>query len=211
MQCLPLEKLPTFEELLYSDTPDTEWFRQMTIAQASLARHFARDDDRTICLGKEAAPEPTAEDREKRSRAGSCQMHWARVASHKTGGEGDDSQGGQDGGRGFGQIEMKATFRQRGPYSVDRRGLCSVTQKHKGGLCFRHDLGESISPVPFAPVLDLEATPCARADNPIPLFADLVFPQNRSGIVERLFGWRNPRRLVFHGRAQDRRSKQAIL
>ena len=59
LQVASLEEPPAFQELLNGYPPDTKGFRQVTVAETSLAWHTARNNDRTAGLGKKTTPEPT--------------------------------------------------------------------------------------------------------------------------------------------------------
>jgi hypothetical protein len=56
LQVASVEESPPIEELLNAHTPNAKWFRQVAVAETSLARHTARDDHRTSRLGKKTAP-----------------------------------------------------------------------------------------------------------------------------------------------------------
>ena len=75
-------EFPSIEELLHGDSPDAEWLGQVTVAEASLARHFARDNDGIVCLREESAPMRFAEDRQNRTLRRRRQLHRTRVAAN---------------------------------------------------------------------------------------------------------------------------------
>ena len=116
---LALKELPPLEELFDGDASNAEGFGQMAIAEASLTRHFPRDNHGTVSLGKEAAPQPAAGNRKKRSRASSGEMHRAGIASDKASRKRYEAQRRQDGRRLPGKIEMNTILRQRSTYPVD--------------------------------------------------------------------------------------------
>ncbi len=161
---------PPFEELLDADPTHAERFRQMAVAETSLAGHVARDNHGAVGLRKETAPKPAAGNCEKWPRTGRCQMHRTGVPSDKAGGKRDDPQDGQNRGRFSSQVEMNATSgnaaRMR---SVEGASACC--QERETEHWFPMQSWQGPQPNSFSPILDLQARPGAGTYHPVfPVF-----------------------------------------